>query len=260
MPKVHSAYLVKNFSQKKSGLDLYSYVKFGLLAEELKRQWPGSRPLVLDLGCAKRETFEALMSHNGYQMEYIGVDREESFQPDIVADIKQVDRLLPSLPRRPDVILLLDVLEHLEGKEGEILQTLEACRKILHPKGKVFVVAPQNYRLDQFKLSHLYYPEHKVRLHFREWQVLLESQFRIVSTRGIGYLSVLPYLLMAYPGYQENNAWGRLFHYVRDKLMIGPLCKHLDLGVTRLLNRVTPLRILANGVFFELSLKEKQQP
>jgi hypothetical protein len=127
----------------------------------------GRRPRVLDLGCADRAALRGLRRH-GVAVEYCGVDYEAAFGPDVVGDVRDGGRLSRAVPWPADVILLLDVLEHLPGREPDIRRALAGCVALLAPDGVVLAAVPQMYRLDRLKLPHLRYPEHPVRLTLAE--------------------------------------------------------------------------------------------
>jgi hypothetical protein len=239
-PWAHSPYLVARLAGQKP--NLYGTVKFSIVAREIRRLGDrlGRPPRVLDLGCSTSISRHYL-ERTGLRFDYCGVDYEDQFSPDIVMDVRELDRRRDALPWTPDVILLLDVLEHLPGREADIEAVMRACAAVIAPHGMVMVVAPQLYRLDRLKLAHLHYPEHQVRFTLAEWRAIIERAMPVETIRGVGYLSCLPYLPMLSRRYREDNALGRLFHALRGRVFEwGPL-KPLEVALTRALGRVPAL-------------------
>lgn len=236
-PVVHSPYLVRKLINQAP--NLYGTVKFHIVAEKIRAlgEELGRPPRVLDLGCSTSISREYLESHD-IEFEYCGADYEAAFNPDIVMDVREVYAERHRLPWVPDVILLLDVLEHLPGKERDIRRTMQQCDRLLPEHGLVLAIVPQLYRLDRLKLPHLHYPEHEVRFTLREWCGIVGSATRIESVEGIGYLSCLPYMPMLSPWYREDNAHGRLFRYLRGTVFEwGPL-KTAEVALTKLMRRL----------------------
>jgi hypothetical protein len=233
----HSPYLVARLSGQKP--NLYGTVKFAIVAREIRALGDrlGRPPRVLDLGCSTSISRHYL-EMNGLAFEYCGVDYEAQFSPDIVMDVRELYVRRDELPWTPDVIMLLDVLEHLPGKAQDIEAVMRACDALIPAHGLVLVVVPQLYRLDRLKLPHLHYPEHQVRLTLREWRAIIERATSVARVRGVGYLSCLPYLPMLSPFYREDNAWGRLFHRLRGHVFEwGPL-KPVERALTGALGRL----------------------
>ncbi len=232
----HSPYLVARLSGQRP--NLYGTVKFAIVASEIRKlaKTLGRKPRVLDLGCSTSISRHYL-EMNDLEFDYCGVDYEAQFSPDIVMDVREVYDRRDQLPWQPDVIMLLDVLEHLPGRDADIVAVMEQCNRLLPAHGKVLVVVPQLYRLDRLKLSHLHYPEHEVRYTLGEWEALVKRGVAIARRHGIGYLSCIPYFPMLSRHYRENNRLGRLFRYLRGTVFeFGPL-KPLEIGLTRLLGR-----------------------
>lgn len=236
----HSPYLVARLAGETP--NLYGTVKFSVVAREIRRlgRRLGRPARVLDLGCSTSISRHYL-ERTGLIFDYCGVDYEDQFSPDIVMDVRDLARHRDALPWTPDVILLLDVLEHLPGREADIEAVMRACDAVIAPHGMVLVVAPQLYRLDRLKLAHLHYPEHQVRFTLAEWRAVIERAMPVASVRGVGYLSCLPYLPMLSRRYREDNALGRLFHWLRGRVFEwGPL-KPLEVALTRALGRLPGL-------------------
>jgi hypothetical protein len=242
----HSPYLVARLAGQKP--NLYGTVKFAMVAREIRRlgRRLGRPPRVLDLGCSTSISRHYL-EMNGLDFEYCGVDYEAAFAPDIVMDVRELYQRRAELPWTPDVIMLLDVLEHLPGREADIEAVMEACDALVPAHGMILVVVPQLYRLDRLKLAHLHYPEHQVRLTLGEWRAIIERRTRVARVRGIGYLSCLPYLPMFSPRYLEHNAWGRAFQYLRGTAFEwGPL-KPAERLLTAVLGRLPGLKGWCNS-------------
>ncbi|SEA95505.1 class I SAM-dependent methyltransferase [Rubrimonas cliftonensis] len=230
----HSPYLVARLAGQKP--NLYGTVKFAVVAREIRRleKLLGRPPRVLDLGCSTSISRHYL-ELNRLNFEYCGVDYEDQFSPDIVMDVRELDRRRDELPWTPDVIMLLDVLEHLPGRTQDIEAVMRACDAVIPPHGVVLVIAPQLYRLDRLKLAHLHYPEHQVRFTLAEWRAIVERAMRVEKVRGVGYLSWLCYLPMLSRNYREDNGYGRLFHALRGGFFEWSPFKPLEIALTRAL-------------------------
>jgi SAM-dependent methyltransferase len=251
--EIQSEYLANrllNFSE-----NLYSFVKFNCVAELLRGV---DKPRVLDLGCASKEG-EKYFNKFSLSCAYFGVDYEGVLHPDAVCDIRYIDQNQSILPWRPDVVLLLDVLEHLEGREDDILQTLAATAAVLAERGSVVIVVPQMYRLDRFKLKHLFYAEHKVRFNREEWLELISQHFSVENVRGIGFLSTVPYLVMFLPWYKEQNLLGALFRFLRNRVFEWNVLKKIDVFLTKYLGHLPCFVGLTNGVLIVASPKERRR-
>ncbi|KAM3112914.1 class I SAM-dependent methyltransferase [Phormidesmis sp. 146-33] len=244
---VHSSYLVDRLLSGKDE-NLFNSVKFRLIAQALRKS--NLKQLrILDLGCADKVAFRYL-SNLGVDFDYCGVDYESPFSPDILSDIRDSNQIISKLPWQPNVIFLLDVLEHLEGLEVDILQVLQACCSILPPGGLVVVTIPQMYRLDRFKFKHLHYKEHKIRLRQDEWYNLLSHELKVCNSQGVGFISVLPYLVMFHPRYEKTPFLMRLFKQLREKTLEKPFLRKLDWHLSRLLGGVPFFRKWTNDVLF----------
>ena len=247
MQAVHSDYLVERYLGR-GDENMFNHVKFRLVADALQES--GLDELrILDLGCADRLA-ERYLSELGVEFEYCGVDYESPFGPDICEDIRRADAIRAKLPWQPNVILLLDVLEHLEGQQADIVEVLQACQSILGSGGIVVVTVPQMYRLDRFQFGHLHYPEHKIRLRQRQWRDLLASELGIRRTQGVGFLSVLPYLLMLSPRYEQQPRLMRAFKRLRERTIERTALRRLDWHATRLLGGAPGLRQVTNDILF----------
>ncbi|MEM9147113.1 MAG: methyltransferase domain-containing protein [Pseudomonadota bacterium] len=243
---IHSPYLVNRLLTQKP--NLYGTVKFSVVSERIRKlgEQLGRPPRVLDLGCSTSISREYLAA-NGLEFEYCGVDYEAAFSPDIVMDVRRLYEERGRLPWVPDVIMLLDVLEHLPGKRDDIVRVMRECNRLIPDHGEVLVMVPQLYRLDRLKLPHLHYPEHQVRFTLGEWRDIVASAIRVDRIEGVGYLSCLPYLPMLSPWYKEDNGHGRLFHRLRSKVFEwGPL-KPAEIALTRLLGKSRLLRGWCNS-------------
>jgi hypothetical protein len=242
----HSPYMVARLTGQQP--NLYGTVKFATVAREIRTlgRRLGRPPRVLDLGCSTAIS-KHYLEMNNLEFEYCGVDYEAAFRPDIVMDVRELYRERDRLPWTPDVIMLLDVLEHLPGKEADIEAVMAACAALIPPHGIILVVVPQLYRLDRLKLRHLHYPEHQVRMTLREWTAIVSRRARIERMRGVGYLSCLPYAPMLSPWYREHNGWGRAFRHLRGRTFEwGPL-KPAERALTALLGRLPPFKGWCNS-------------
>ena len=148
--------------------------------------------------------------------------------------------------------MMLDILEHLEGKEFEIQQVLKDLTRNFKVGTKVFIVVPNLYRLDRLKLNHLHYPEHKVRFTRQEWKEIISKHLAVESTSPIGFFSVIPYLIMFYRGYEERGLSGKFFHLCRNRLLPKIPCIHfMELILTKTMERFTVSENFANGILFK---------
>jgi len=236
-PKAHSEYLVAKLAHQKQ--NLYGDVKFAVVSERLRNLATalGRPPRVLDLGCSTSIS-KIYLEENGVDFEYCGVDYEGAFKPDIVMDVRELHLRQDELPWTPDVIMLLDVLEHLPGKADDIEAVMRACNEVIPAHGEVIVIIPQLYRLDRLKLSHLHYPEHQVRMTLGEWRAIIERAIDVERVEGVGYLSFLPYLPMLSPWYRENNRHGRLFQWLRGTAFEWAPLKPAERVITRAIGKI----------------------
>jgi hypothetical protein len=140
------------------------------------------------------------------------------------------------------------VLEHLHENEREFEQILVGIKRILPSDCTLIITLPQMYRLDRFKLKHLHYPEHKIRLTQQEWIGLISKHFTVQSVEGFGYLSVIPYLPMASKHYRPDNKLGALFQYLRAEFFEWKPFKPADLWISRLLGRLPLFKYFSNDI------------
>ncbi len=243
---VHSTYLVSRLKDFRP--NMYSYVKFRRVMDLILSRSDSGVPTIVDLGCANKDA-KRYLDYFATPIRYIGLDREASFSPDIVIDIRELASIRDKLPSNPDIILVLDVLEHLEGKDKDIQATLQGIRAVAGTSTTIIFVLPSMYRLDRFKLSHLHYPEHKVRFRPKEWRERLEENgnFRVVDHYGLGVLSVIPYLSMALRGYTDQNFLGKIFRWLRDVACEWPGAKILDYWLTRFFGSMMGIRGFCNA-------------
>jgi SAM-dependent methyltransferase len=233
----HSPYLVQRLLGQKP--NLYGTAKFSVVGDYIRPIAENlDRPVrILDLGCSTSISKEYLSTTLGdsVDFEYCGVDYEAAFEPDIVMDITEIHQRREELPWTPDVILMLDVLEHLPGKEKDIQKVVSESVNLLPPHGLVLAVVPQLYRLDRLKLNHLHYPEHQVRFTLEEWATIIQEGAEISEMRGIGYISCIPYLPMLSPWYRDDNGHGQLFRYLRGTAFEWEPLKPAEVFLTSLL-------------------------
>lgn len=205
---------------------------------------------ILDLGCADRRAKNLLGSGH----KYFGVDIDPGFNPDLIADIRDLETCLRAPAFEVDTILLTDVLEHLDRGTEDIDELLKKLNSLVSPSTRIFIVVPQLYRLDALKLPHLHYPEHKVRFTSREWAELITRYLDVKDVTGISYLSVMPYLLMFSKKYKDGNTLGSLFKQARRKLS-GNLAEQIDYGLTARLGRSKKFKHLSNSVLYECRVR-----
>jgi SAM-dependent methyltransferase len=254
-PTINSSYLVENLLAAPDN-NLFNYVKFHLINDALAPY--GSKKLnILELGCGTKTTARYLESFGGH-FNYFGVDYEASFVPDFVCDLLNPEPVKEMLPWQPDVLMLLDVLEHLHEDITKLEEVLIKIDYLIPSKTKVIVTLPQMYRLDRFKLAHLYYPEHKIRLTQNEWKSLLSKSFHVERVQAVGFLSVIPFLPMFFKSYKPDNRLGQLFMYLRKNTMEWPLFKPIDLWLSRTIGTMKPFYFYSNDILFVLSKKKEQ--
>ncbi len=250
-----SPYLVQRLLESHDE-NLFNHVKFSLVRQAIAKLGI-ARPKVLDVGCGL-QVAETYLNSLGLRIDYFGVDYEPRFGPDAIIDLVEIDRVANVLPWVPDVVLLLDVLEHLHEDPEVLRDTVARLASITPPGATLIVTLPQMYRLDRFKLAHLHYPEHKIRLTRQEWRTILEHGFEILEEQGLGYLSVLPYLTMASRRYRPDNALGRLFARLRSRTFEWAPLKPADLWLSNSLGRLSPLKSWSNDVLFIASCRRAE--
>ena len=243
--QVRSPYLVKRLTET-SERNLFSHVKFHCVKAEIERLGL-AHANVLDVGCGL-QVARRYLADLGIEMSYFGIDYEAGFSPDAVVDLLALEGQSPELPWQPDVLIMLDVLEHLHEDKAVLEKILCRIKNLCPPSAKLILTLPQMYRLDRFKLPHLHYPEHKIRLTQREWCELVETHFSIERVRGFGVLSVVPYLPMASSKYTPENRLGRLFSYLRGTFFEWPPFKPVDLFLSRVLGRIPWLNTFTNDI------------
>jgi hypothetical protein len=183
-------------------------------------------------------------------IKYFGIDYESTFEPDAVVDLNVAGALEAPMDWSPDVVMLLDVLEHLHEDRKDLNQVVKHVADTMPADARLIITVPQLYRLDRFKLAHLHYPEHKIRLTQAEWRAIIETHFEVLDVQGVGYLSVLPYLPMASRHYTPENALGRLFNRLRSRTFEKRWLKPVDLFLSRTLGKVPIFKTLSNDILF----------
>lgn len=243
VPEIRSDYLVNRLFATPEN-NLFNYVKFHLVAQAL-RSFGQNSPKIMDIGCglkvAKR-FLDTLVPENGY----FGVDYEAAFNPDAVVDLFDQTSLKRAMQPDTDVVMLLDVLEHLTDDVVELEAIMGQIAKTVPSETLMVITLPQMYRLDRLKLPHLHYPEHKIRRTQKEWLTSLEKHFKIETVQGLGYLSVLPYLPMLSRRYTPDNRLGRLFSHLRGQTFEKSWLKPIDLFLSNSLGKLPVLKHWSN--------------
>jgi SAM-dependent methyltransferase len=116
--------------------------RLAVLLAVLERRLPRRRLRLVELGCGSGSVLAALARYG----EAVGVEVDDALRGAAVARGLDVRRgalpdALPVEPGSADVVLLLDVLEHVEAEEP----ALAAARKVLAPGG-LFVATVPAYR------------------------------------------------------------------------------------------------------------------
>ena len=244
---VRSGYLVERLFETPEN-NLFNYVKFHLVSQHIRHM--GLRcPHIMDIGCGLQVAKSFLTTLND-PIEYFGVDYEPTFKPDAVVDLNRPTALDAPMIWTPDVVMLLDVLEHLHDNTEDLRKVLKHVASSMPKDAQLIVTVPQLYRLDRFKLKHLHYPEHKIRLTQKEWRNLINEYFDITSVQGVGYLSVIPYLPMLSRRYKPGNALGRLFSHLRASTFEKSWLKPVDLFLSNTLGRLPWLKSISNDILF----------
>lgn len=88
---------------------------------------------ILDIGAADRFVKEICSDINN-EIDYKSMDTDQSKFHDYYS--------LAEIQERFDIILLLDVIEHLSLAEGMLL--LRECNRLLQPEGEIIVTVPNN--------------------------------------------------------------------------------------------------------------------
>lgn len=249
-----SPYLVKRLSETKEK-NLFNHVKFKLVKQHIDALGV-DEPKVVDIGCGL-QVAKTYLSGLGLNYQYYGMDYEQQFKPDAVVDLLNLAEDPPVLPWKADVLLMLDVLEHLHEDPAELSIILSRLSRLCTADTTMIFTLPQMYRLDRFKLKHLHYPEHKIRLTQKEWVALIEKHFEVVSVQGFGYLSVLPYLPMASKRYKNDNRLGKLFQFLRGRFFEWPPFKPVDLCLSRLLGHIPFVNTFSNDILLVVRSRPK---
>jgi hypothetical protein len=244
---VRSHYLVDRLFNTPDD-NLFNYVKFNLVNDKLDKYFDFN-PRIMDIGCGLQVAKRYLQSFNA-NLKYRGADYEASFKPDYVVDLNKKNTLNEPMNWRPHVVMLLDVLEHLHEEKQDLDLVLANIVQQVPSNSVVIITLPQWYRLDCFKLPHLHYPEHKIRLTQNEWRQLISNHFEIIETQGLGYLSVLPYLPMALKSFRVDNKLGALYLHLRNKTMEQRWLKPIDLFFSRTLGKLPFFNKLSNDILF----------
>lgn len=240
-----SPYLVQRLIETNER-NLFNHVKFNLVKDAID-QLGIVQPRVLDVGCGLQVAHTYLSSLD-LHCDYFGVDYEPNFHPDAVIDLLDFGDQPPPVPWAPEVVLMLDVLEHLHEDINELDKILSNLASLCTATTTVIFTLPQMYRLDRFKLKHLHYPEHKIRLTQQEWIELISRHFSVQSVQGFGFLSVLPYLPMASKHYRPDNRLGHLFQYLRGTFFEWPPFKPIDLWLSRSIGKLPGVKTLTNDI------------
>jgi tRNA (uracil-5-)-methyltransferase TRM9 len=116
---------------------------------------------VADLGCGNANA-AACLAARGHRGEYLGIDLSGPLldfaraQPlPFPAEFRELDFVSPgwerALPSAPfDYLLVFAVLHHLPGAEGR-LEFLRACRRIIHPGGRLYLSTWQFLRSEKLR-------------------------------------------------------------------------------------------------------------
>ncbi|MBX2835448.1 MAG: methyltransferase [Gammaproteobacteria bacterium] len=178
--------------------------------------------------------------------QYYGIDYEEAFAPDAVVDLFDYSSVAAAMQANHDAIMILDVLEHLTDDVGELEDIMSNIARCTPKDSWVVITLPQMYRLDRLKLSHLHYPEHKIRLTQKEWLASLTKHFSVHSVQGLGYLSVFPYLPMLSKKYASHSKYERLFMHLRSQTFEKDFLKPTDLFLSNTLGKLPILKHWSN--------------
>jgi len=240
----NSPYLVKRLFETDEK-NLFNHVKFTLVKQEIDKQGI-QRPAILDIGCGLQVAKRYLESLD-LEFEYFGADYEPKFAPDAVLNLLSPD---PEVNFKPDIVMMLDVLEHLHEDPVGLKKIVGRIKAMIPADCVAIITLPQMYRLDRFKLQHLVYPEHKIRLNQSEWREILETHFTIESVQGLGYLSVIPYLPMLSKRYKADNRLGSMFNRLRSEVFEWAPLKPADLWLSNTLGKLGLMKTLSNDILF----------
>lgn len=174
----------------------WSYAPTYLIKQKLVRKIileTSTTARILDAGCGEG-VFVEEFQQKGYDI--IGIDKNYSSEFVKNGDIRN----LPFSEDEFDIVLLLDVLEHFNYEDQEIV--LKELFRVLAPHGRVIISVPNiahlNSRIQLLFTGQLDRSDslidHICELSLKEYQILFEkSGFQITSKRGIT-LS-LPFLI-----------------------------------------------------------------
>lgn len=109
---------------------------------------------------------------------------------------------------------------------------------------------PHNYRLDRWKLAHLHYPEHTIRLDQSEWAERIGRHLEIDRVQAVGIASTLPFVVMASRRYRDDNLLGRAFRRLRDRTLERGWVRGLDLALCERFGEHPVARQAANDLLF----------
>jgi len=207
-----------------SVLNLYTQIKNTLLAREIMKASPHK---IIDVGSninpISKFGLLAKLKEAGLSSEvpYIGSDLDISFFDGskygedfseqmylkierglgVAGDVMQ----LPFKSEKADCIVCADVLEHLSDPRSAIKEFF----RILTPKGRLFIVVPTFYKLDEFNYEHIRQKRSTSHLQFFKEGVILnllrDTGFEIENTYSFGYITAFPYLLWLNADYVPQN-------------------------------------------------------
>lgn len=171
---------------------LNKYRFIGQLLSPLLLQEKDSPIRIVELGCGNRGLAETyiLPEHNRNNITYVGIDSNIglSLSPTVLGDIA----FTPTVSSCADVVLCLDVLEHIKSKH--ISHVMEEIARIAKPKGNILISVPSMYNLDRFHIPSIQFGTHETKLTPHEWIDFIEKYISITETMGIGIFEVIPYL------------------------------------------------------------------
>lgn len=243
-----NSYLVNAYAESKDSL--YSRMLFRSLSQ-LIRENNIQTPKILDLGCADGRGQKLLKAYLNQDFDYYGVDIDENFKPNLVADIRNVKHIFSQIDFIPNIILLNDVLEHFDNGRNDIENFLAQIILYAPKNALIYITVPQMYRLDSFKLPHLYYAEHRVRFNAVEWASLVGKSLEIKKTRAASFITGLPHLIMVSKHYSETNNLGQSFKFLRNKINKSKLLERLDHKWVNRWGHNPLLFPISNGLIFE---------
>jgi len=213
---------------------LYAHVKYTFVS-----QWVSNRHFdsndgrvsekltTVDLGCS----FQLLRRHLQSRIKdvrYIGIDCVPLLYPDILCDLSDAEsvRSLPEL--NPDVVIALDILAELHHESHELNLTLSHWARQFDQNNTEFLMTiPQRYLSEN----------HRLRRSAHDWLAHLDQHFDIVETRGIGFLSALPYLISKEKSGCNSGLLNRMINILKEPMFDSQLLKSLDLLLTRTLGK-----------------------